>query len=74
MKVVLTSAAVGSKLKRGRRTPVTVPADHVGAALTLPAVGVAHGAERALRVTLAFWEMASDKETRQNNEKTLKPQ
>lgn len=54
---VLTSAAVGSKLVRGWSTSVTVPTDHVGTTLTLTPAGVTHGAERALRVTLAFWEM-----------------
>lgn len=57
---VLTSAAVGSELKRGRSTSVTVPANHVGATLTLTAAGITHCAEGPLRITLAFWEMESN--------------
>lgn len=57
---ILTSAAVGSKLERGWSTSVTVPADHIRATLTLTTVGVTHGAEGALRVTLTFWELKSD--------------
>lgn len=57
---VLTSATVGSELVRGRSTSVTVPTDHVGATLTLTPAGVTHGAEGALRITLAFWEMESN--------------
>lgn len=56
-----TSAAAGSELERGRSAAVAVPPDHVGTAPALAAAGVAHGAERALRVTLAFWEMESNK-------------
>lgn len=55
----LTSAAVGSKLERGWGTTVAVPSHHVGATLALAAVWVTHGAEGALRVTLALWEMES---------------
>lgn len=52
----LTSAAVGPEMKGGRGARVAVPPDHVGATLALAAVWVTHGAERALRVTLALWE------------------
>ena len=55
----LTSAAVGSEKVGGGGTLITVSADHVGPTLALPAAGVAHGAQRALRVTLACWEMES---------------
>lgn len=58
--MVLTSAAVGAELVRGRSACGAVPADDVGATLTLAAVGVAHAAERTLRVTLAFWETEAD--------------
>lgn len=51
-----TSAAVGSEVEGGGGAGVAVPADHVGATLALAAVGVTHGAERTLRVTLALWE------------------
>lgn len=54
---VLTFAAGGSELKSSWSTSVAVPADHVGATLTLTPVGVTHCAEGALRITLAFWEM-----------------
>lgn len=57
---VLTFAAVGSKLERGWSTPVAVPTDHVGATLTLTPAGITNGAEGALRVTLAFWEMETN--------------
>lgn len=43
-------------MEGGRGARVAVPPDHVGAALALAAVWVTHGAERALRVTLALWE------------------
>lgn len=56
-----TSAAVGAELEGGRSAAVAVPPHHVGSTLTLSAAGVTHGAERALRVTLAFWEMESNK-------------
>lgn len=54
--VKLTSAATGSKQVGGRGTFVTVPAYYIGATLALPAAGITHRAERALRVTLACWE------------------
>lgn len=54
--VKLTSAAAGSEQVGARGTLVTVPAHHVGATLTLPAAGVTHRAEGALRVTLACWK------------------
>lgn len=52
----LTSAAVGPEMEGGWGARVAVPPDHVGATLALAAVWVTHGAERALRVTLALWE------------------
>lgn len=71
----LTSAAIGSKMEGGGGTLVTVTAYNVGATLALSAVGVTHGAERALRVTLAFWEMESkkikDKRKRTKNRTSL---
>lgn len=54
---VLTFAASGSEVKCSWSTSVAVPADHTGATLTLTPIGVAHCAEGALRITLAFWEM-----------------
>lgn len=56
----LTSAAIGSELEGSRSTSVTVPADHIGAALTLTPAGITHGAKGALRITVAFWEMYSN--------------
>lgn len=58
---LLTSAAAGSELEGGRSATVAVPPHHVGTTLTLSAAGLTHGAERALRVTLAFWEREANK-------------
>lgn len=52
-----TPAAGGAELVSGRGAAVAVPAHDVGSTLTLPSTGLAHRAERTLRVTLACWEI-----------------
>lgn len=70
---ILTFAAVGAELERRRGAAVAAPAHHVGAALTLTPAGVAHGAEGALGVTLAFWEMESEQQANTKSPGTQTP-
>lgn len=56
-KSAFTSAAGGAKLVSGRGATVAVPAHDVGSALTLAAAGLTQCTYRAVRVTLACWEI-----------------